>query len=397
MTTTSRPETTAAAAAPAVRVGGLEAQRGIAAVLVVAFHAYQYDRSGPDAAYPYAGAWFEPLIVGLDGMVDWFLVLSAFLLTLPYARAALAGRPGTGAGRFLGRRAVRIVPLYLVAVLVVWAWRNPGLPGDWRDLVEHLTFTQVFDTRRIFYTIGPAWSLAVEVQFYVLLAVLGTLGTRWAARRSPRARLYGLVAGIALLALGSLAWCVVQALVLDVPLETYPVWFGLPAKLLVLASGMAVAVVVAARTRPLPRNRLVGAAGTALVLVAMFTHRHTGGGDATFHALSGLGFAGIVLATATSTRQPTGPRRTARALEWAGLVSYSLYLWHEPLLLGLAGLGLLPEPSRAAFPVSALVLVVTGLLVAWVSYWVVEHPASSLRVRLDGPRRRHAPLPELPR
>src|SRR5665811_1079712 len=77
-----------------------------------------------------------------DSTVGLFFVLSAFLLTLPYARAGLTGNQPVAARAFLFRRSVRIVPLYLVAVLVVWASRNPALPGDWRDLVEHLTFTQ---------------------------------------------------------------------------------------------------------------------------------------------------------------------------------------------------------------------------------------------------------------
>jgi peptidoglycan/LPS O-acetylase OafA/YrhL len=111
------------------RLDELEGQRGLAAVLVVVFHAYQYDRSGPTSAFPYEGSPQHALLVGLDGAVSWFFVLSAFLLARPYVRAVLAGRPATPARTFLARRAVRIVPLYVVAVTVVWAWRNPGCPA----------------------------------------------------------------------------------------------------------------------------------------------------------------------------------------------------------------------------------------------------------------------------
>ncbi len=79
---------------------------------------------------------------------------------------------------FLFRRAIRIVPLYFLAVLVVWASRNPSLPGDWRDLVEHLTFTHVFDGDRIFYTLGPTWSLSLEIVFYLTLVAIGPLVVR---------------------------------------------------------------------------------------------------------------------------------------------------------------------------------------------------------------------------
>ena len=374
----------------------LEGQRGLAAVLVVIFHAYQYNRTGEAALHPYEGQPQAVFLLGLDGMVSWFFVLSAFLLALPYARAVLDGRPATSARRFLGRRAVRIVPLYLVSVTVVWAWRNPGLPGDWRDLVEHLTFTHVFDRERIFFTIGPAWSLAVEVQFYVLLAVVGGLaaraGTRIASRRRRTAMLW---TGVGALALASVAYAAVMALVVGRPEDDYHIWFGLPVKLVIFAAGMAVAVWYAQRPRSLSRETVWVLRGSGVLLVgtAMVTRQSSGGGDAAFHALCGLGFA--LLVTTSVAGPQHGPWHRAlrsRALVWMGLVSYSLYLWHEPLLLGLAGLGLLPAPAAAAFPVTATVLVVVGLVVASVSYWVIEYPASHLRTRMDGPRRPSAPI-----
>jgi len=73
------------------RYAALEGYRGLAALLIVVFHVYQYMRSGPAAAYPYAGTWRNTVLVGLDSTVALFFVLSAFLLTLPYARASLAG------------------------------------------------------------------------------------------------------------------------------------------------------------------------------------------------------------------------------------------------------------------------------------------------------------------
>ncbi|GDY47869.1 hypothetical protein SANT12839_087510 [Streptomyces antimycoticus] len=147
--------------------------RGMAALLTVVFHVWQqyftYDRDGAHSPVPnrYANA-----LVSLE-VIDFFFVLSAYLLTLSYARAAIDGgstRPGRV---FLFRRAIRIIPLYFLAVLCVWATRNPTLPGEWSDLVHHLTFTQVFDQEQIFYTIGPTWSLSLEIMFYLALVGLG--------------------------------------------------------------------------------------------------------------------------------------------------------------------------------------------------------------------------------
>jgi len=378
------------------RFAQLEGQRGLAAVLVVIFHAYQYDRSRPGGTFPYEGTVVHPLFYGLDGTVSWFFVLSAFLLALPYARAVLDGRPGTPARRFLARRAVRIVPLYLVAVLVVWAWRNPRLPGNWQDLVEHLTFTQVFDQQRIFYTIGPAWSLAVEVQFYVVLAVLGVLATRVGGRLASRAqRLALLWSGTAGLALVTVAWALVMGVGLGHPKQDFVVWFSLPAKLSVFAVGIAVAVFVADRRPALSAGISWGLrlAGCAIVLLAMYRRGPSGADDPLFHSLCGAGFGLLVLSSVAGPQTGLYARvLSSRALVWLGLVSYSLYLWHEPLLLSLAGVHLLPAQSVGAFPVTAGLLLGTGLVVAWVSYWVIEYPASHLRSRDDRPNRRPAPI-----
>lgn len=378
----------------ASRFAQLEGQRGLAALFVVVFHAYQYNRTGLDV-YPYEGRPQHLFVLGLDGMVSWFFVLSAFLLALPYVRAVLDGRRATSARTFLARRAVRIVPLYLIAVTVVWAWRNPVLPGDWRDLLEHLTFTQVFDRERIFFTIGPAWSLAVEVQFYVVLAVCGGVAARVGTRIADRrVRLALLWAGTALLALISVAYSAVAAVVLERPKDDFHIWFSLPAKLVIFASGIAVAVFYASRPRAVGRvaTWALRSASVVIVVVAMLTRQFSGGGEAAFHTLYGLGFALLVLSSVQ------GPQSglwhavlSSRAMVWLGLVSYSLYLWHEPLLLWLAEAGLVPAPSAEAFPVTSVVLIVTGLALAWVSYWVIEYPASHFRVRIDGPK--HAPAP----
>lgn len=398
-----RPEAAAENALPvrtkpgdASRYAQLEGQRGIAAVAVVVFHAYQYDRVGVAGVYPYEGTAYNAFFLGLDGMVSWFFVLSAFLLSVPYVRAVVDGRPATSARRFLARRAVRIVPLYLIAVLVVWAWRNPGLPGNWQDLVEHLTFTQVFDRERIFFTIGPAWSLAVEVQFYLLLAVVGGLaaraGTRMASRRRRVLMLWLGTLGLAAVSAGYAAFL---ALVLDRPKDDFHLWFSLPVKLVIFAAGIAVAVLVTTTRLRVgrPTTWVLRAGAGVVVLLAMYTRELSGGGDAWFHGLCGLGFALLVLASVAGPQDGLFHRLlTSRLLVWLGLVSYSLYLWHEPLLLSLAGLDLVPDQAASAFPLTAGVLVVTGLVVAWASYWLIEYPASHLRTRIDGGTTPPAPI-----
>ncbi len=73
--------------------------RGIAALAVVTFHAYQHNRTGADSAWPWSGGAHRAML-GTELFVEMFFVLSGFVLWLPVARTALdgrVGRPGLGA------------------------------------------------------------------------------------------------------------------------------------------------------------------------------------------------------------------------------------------------------------------------------------------------------------
>src|SRR5262245_8387233 len=74
----------------AARYEGLEAYRGIAALLIVVFHAYQFTREGTGrATFVYDGTWLDVVLLNLEFGVACFFVLSGFLVFLPFARAAL--------------------------------------------------------------------------------------------------------------------------------------------------------------------------------------------------------------------------------------------------------------------------------------------------------------------
>lgn len=118
--------------------------------------------------------------------VDGMLLLSGFLLYLPHARAAEYGVPAPGIRDFYQRRFMRIVPSYLANVLFLFvlavldgAYKSAGAGAT--DLLTHLTFSFTFFQSTSVYTPlnGVLWTLAVEVQFYVLFPLL----VRWMRRR----------------------------------------------------------------------------------------------------------------------------------------------------------------------------------------------------------------------
>ncbi|MFF4252100.1 acyltransferase family protein [Streptomyces sp. NPDC001663] len=386
----------------------LQGYRGLAALSTVVFHVWQqyyvYDTGGahPPLNSPYLGA-----LISLE-VIDLFFVMSAYLLTLSYARAAIDGEDRTRPGRdFLFRRATRILPLYLLAVLLVWALRNPTLPGDWRDLLEHLTFTHVFDRKRIFYTLGPSWSLSLEIAFYLTLVAVGPLTIR-ACRRlhTRRARVTLCATGCAVLYLAPVAWIAVAHHVLGVPHTDWPVYFGPQARFGGFAAGMGLAVLLVAlgeRGRLTARwaSALAAAAAAGLYALSYYSEPeniwHT-----YYHPLAALCWFALLYCTlhVRSSERPRwhGLLRT----DWltaVGLVSFSLYIWHEPLMLLLYDTGALPR-SQAGFPLAVVLVVAAGLLVATVSYWTVEYPGSllaALRDRKGRPREfypERKPLPE---
>ncbi|HEY8745397.1 MAG TPA: acyltransferase [Chloroflexota bacterium] len=373
--------------AASARFEELEAYRGIAALLVVVFHAYQYSKQALGLSrYAYEGTPLHILFGNFDGAVACFFTLSGFLLFLPFARAALNGRSAPSARGFLVRRAIRILPTYYLAILVVWTWRYTGYPGQWADLAEHLTFTHIFDRAHTFWTIGPAWSLADEAIFYAALAALGPALCALCERlRTPFARVAVLASAPMSLALASGAykwWAFVMA---HVPLDDSPIYFGPLAKLDTFAIGMLLAVAATAARGRVPlrgpaRRALLGGAVLVILTAAAAARAEFPLIDLYFHTLCGLGFALLLTITVLGPRG-SGLERLLRLrpLQSLGLISYSVYLWHEPLMLELGRHHLLIQSAPQAFPRNAALLVLLAIAVATLSYLALEWPTQLLR------------------
>jgi peptidoglycan/LPS O-acetylase OafA/YrhL len=355
----------------------LEGYRGLAALSIIIFHVCQYVFQ-PNPA--------NPLVTQLARfeIVDVLFVLSAYLLALPYARAAIDRESMQTAGNFLFRRAVRILPLYWIGVIVVWSIRNPGLPGDWRDLLEHLTFTQVYDRTRIFYTLGPTWSMCLEIFFYGLLVLLGPLAFRATGRiATRRGRVTALALGCLALYLIPVTWNTVAYMVFHVPFDNWPVYFGPQARFGAFALGMLLAVLVAARSSaPVLSGvwpTIVRILALGFVLAAAWLDKPYGYGQVIFHDVASIGWLLLILSTVSGSRGQRWSRALSwRPLAWVGLISYSTYMWHEPTMLLLTHLGITSRnPGALVWTLFAVLAV--SLAAGWLSYWVIEYPTSKLR------------------
>jgi peptidoglycan/LPS O-acetylase OafA/YrhL len=310
----------------------------------------------------------------------------------PFADSVAHGDHARGFGRYLWRRAVRILPAYWLMILVVM-WALPTNVNQPRAVwIRMLTLTQIYVPNGDLYAgLSHTWSLATEAVFYLLLPVLViiAIGRRW---RPVRAVLVLSVLSLA----GTVVWLEYQQFGVINPnptsvwLPMYSTWFGV---------GMVLAIVhVALRTQTGPRWwRVVddlGAApvtcwGFAFALLVIVSTPLGGPRTLDFISLQQLAtkqavyavIAGLLLIPAAF-----GPENRFKAvlssapLHWLGLVSYGLFLWHPFVLeeiYRVTGRAQLTGP----FISTLLLTLAISLVLAAISYYVVERPLLTVTAR----------------
>jgi peptidoglycan/LPS O-acetylase OafA/YrhL len=386
------------------RLPGIEGLRAIAAGSIVVYHCWRYSSpSGSGLHLGPADRVFSHLPVG----VTLFFTLSGFLLYRPFAAALVRGQPGPSYAAYLRNRALRILPAYWVvlllsAVVLQTTWIRPSAASDLQigNLASHPTrlllttlFVQNYHPGTVLTGIGPAWSLAVEVVFYLALPLLVLLGYALGRRAStrPRRRIAALIPALVILVIGlsgkALAtWGVPGA-------GAGAGWSGdwhsvLERSFLAQADlftfGMMVAVLwVDAEDRIIRAPAWWRRATTAaLVVVGILTPLALDRGwmnHYVYDTLMALGCA-LLLALVVLPFGP-GPERPAllRLMEApplvvTGLISYGLFLWHEPLLWWLRSHHLTLD-GTGGFVVNLLLLGAVSWLIAALTYCCVERPA----------------------
>lgn len=342
---------------PAVYRPDIDGLRAIAILPVLLFHAHV-----PGLPGGYVG-------------VDIFFVISGFLITGIIAREVDEGR--FSLIRFYERRARRILPaltVMIVAVLGGAAWLY--LPGDFEGVPRSALAASLFLSNAYFYATtgyfaGDAdtkpllhtWSLAVEEQFYIAFPLLLML----IARFTPRWRTGLLIAA----ALGSLVLSVAMAQ------DTSGFAFYLPAtrawELLagaLLALG-AIPVVRAGLVREI--LALLGV-GAIVVAVTLFDRETPFPGAAALLPVLG---AAALLHCAPDTA--AGRLLSWPPLRWVGLISYSLYLWHWPVIVFAEY-----ASDRTLAGWSAAGAIGLSALLAFLSWRFVERPLRDARAMPAG-------------
>lgn len=376
------------------RLPALDALRAVGAIAVVATHV------GFNTGAVAQGYW-GGFLARLDSGVAIFFTLSGFLLFRPLAMAAATGKTRPGVGRYLWRRALRILPAYWASVavyLLVIPQQHPVTLATW---IRHLTLTQIYG-----FGVTPAdgfwhtWSLCTEVAFYLALPLVGfiVLSGRW---RPVRAIL--IVSGFG--AAMTITWLVLMGtgVIANSPyglwLPSYAAWF---------AAGMALSVAHAALstgTAPRAFHKLDGLGSAPIAcwvfafgILAIATTPVAGPRDLNPPTAAQFGVKlGLYLVVAVMLLTPLafGPQdRFTRVFasglaRWLGTVSYGLFLWHPLVVALIYRPGGRPEFTGGLVSTFGLVLG-GGLVLAIVSYYVIELPWQRLAARSRGGRHRPA-------
>ncbi len=213
------------------RVASLTGVRAVAAMLVVGTHAAYTTGKYTHGYWGLVGARME---IG----VPMFFVLSGYLLFRPWVKSAATGSPWPSVSRYARHRVRRIMPAYVVTVLIAYvlyhyreAGPNPG--HSWLGLIRNLTLTQIYTDgylgKYLHQGLTQMWSLAVEAAFYVTLPLLAYVLLVLLSRRRWQPKL--VLAALAALTLISPGWLVLVHVDRDIPdgarlwLPTYLAWF----------------------------------------------------------------------------------------------------------------------------------------------------------------------------
>lgn len=325
----------------------IDGVRALAVIPVMLFH----------AGIPH----FEGGFIG----VDVFFVISGYLITSILLEDITNDR--FSLVKFYERRARRILPalFFVIACSLPLAWTLMSAT-QLRDFAKGIVAVVLFVSNVLFWRssdyfsplseLNPllhTWSLAVEEQFYLLFPIFLLIAWRYLKTRTP-----WIVAIVAVSSFILCEWTIYRLPTTAFYLSPFRAWELLAGSLVAFTTGR----------REFRKSQLLTLAGLIAIVVPIFTFTVDTPFPSHFAILPVTGTM-LIIIFGTSTGI-SGRLIACRPLVWIGLISYSAYLWHQPLL----AFARLRDPSASPPTLLMISLCVIALVMAGLSWRYVEQP-----------------------
>ena len=326
----------------------IDGLRAVAVLLVLLFH----------TEFGFSGGYIG---------VDVFFVISGFLITSLIIKNQQ--KEQFDLAMFWGRRIKRIVPAAFVVVVVTLlagAWIL--LPEDYEQLAESTIYQQLMLANNFFYQNlnyfdGPSetkallhtWSLAVEEQFYLVFPLLLILLRRYSDRMAA-----SILAAFAILSFAYSHWATNNA-----PSAAF---FLLPSRMWELLVGALLVYAPQPKSKSQHWQEIASLVGIAGILAAGLLFDATTPFPGTA-ALVPCFATALIIYSSSHTQTKIGKLLSYKGIVFIGLISYSLYLWHWPILALLRY-----NTNQPLTTASQCVALGLSFLCGWLSWKYVETP-----------------------
>jgi len=358
-----------------------DALRALAATMVLVYHVLlgsALAAGGPGARHVATdallrgayGSPFGTIAAHLNAGLYVFFALTGYFVGGPYVRAWMGQARRPAAGRYLIRRARRIVPAFwlfaAISILVLHPHRN-----SFADVASVFAFAQNYHGSIASSTIVQAWTLDIEAAFYLVLPVLALLLVR--ARPVRPLVMVGAVAVLGALSL---------AIAPRYPALTDSFSMSLPAVLWAFVPGLALAaleplIAPRLRLRGPGRKRAVPLALLAASVVGFVLITRISTSRNVAHCLALVLFAGGLVAAALTWQWSTGstPRWAVnRATSALGRWSYGIYLAHFVLSIKLIELAPASAGAKETALIALPLTLAASIAAAAASWRFLERP-----------------------